>query len=293
MLNGSAPHGDSDCKVRFAYKFPNKVNPTSVNYLASLPALAVFLVASQVCFAQPQFEVASIKRNVSPDRNSTWRTTPGGRFTGENINLVFLLMTAYKIRDSQVSGAPGWFESEKYDILAKGEGNPNPDQLMKMLQALLLDRFKLKYHWIAKQLPVYALVPAKNGIKLKESKEGSCQDAGPDQKQAPPDQPQQAWCGTYFSRRNQLEGTRITMAQFIAALEFQLDRPVIDKTRLTVPFDVHLEWTPEETAADGPTDIPGPSIFTAVQEQLGLKLESQKGPVNTLVIDYIEKPGEN
>ncbi len=126
--------GTSGCRTRFAYKFPNKVNPTSGNYLASLPVLAVLLFASQVCLAQPQFEVASIKPNVSPERNSTWRTTPGGRFTGENINLMFLLMTAYKIRDTQISGAPAWFQSEKYDILAKGEGSPNQDQLMNMLR---------------------------------------------------------------------------------------------------------------------------------------------------------------
>jgi uncharacterized protein (TIGR03435 family) len=258
-----------------------------------LALLSFFLLVAPVAWpAEPQFEVASIKPNVSTERNSTWRFTPGGHFAGENISPKFLITTAYSIRDFQISGAPGWIDSEKYDILAKGEGNPSPEQIRTMLQGLLRDRFKLKYHRVMKQAPVYSLVAAKSGIKLQESKEGSCIVSGPDQKPSRPDEPAPAFCGTYYSRRNQVEGNRITIAQFIAALEFQVDRPIIDKTGFALAFDVHLQWTPDESTVDS-SDGVDPSIFTALQEQLGLKLESRKGPVQTLVIDHIEKPGEN
>ena len=140
-----------------------------------LPAFLVIL--SQVCAGQMQFEVASIKPNISPDRNSLWHITPGGRFTGEHVNLQFLITTVFHIRDSQIAVAPAYLESEKYDIVAEGEGNPNHEQLLTMLQGRLLDRSKLKYHWVTKQLPVYALVPAKNGIKLKAAQKESCEVA--------------------------------------------------------------------------------------------------------------------
>jgi uncharacterized protein (TIGR03435 family) len=227
-------------------------------------ALIALVIASNVVSAQTQFEVASIRPNLSPDRSGTWRFTEGGRFTGENIPLVFLLMTAYRLRDSQISGAPGWAETEKYDIVAKGEGNPSEDQVMTMLQGLLADRFKFKYHMAVKKDPVYAMVPAKTGIKVKPSKEPA---------------------GKWFTHRNQVDATGVTMKQFAVAIASALDRPVLDKTGFLQTFDAHLEWDPEGTE--------GPSIFTAIQEQLGVKLEAQKGPVQMLVIDHIEKPGEN
>lgn len=248
--------------------------------------LLAVLIASQVWPAEPVFEVASIKPNTSPDRNSTWRIAPGGRFTGENVPVVFLVMTAYRLKDFQISGLPGWTESAKYDIDAKGEGNPSEEHLFAMLKGLLAERFKLKYHMTTKEGPVYALVPAKNGIRLHESKEGPCiadDPANPDRR----------LCGTWFTRGGQIDVKRVTMAQFADALTGQLDRPVIDRTGFSKTFDTHLEWSPTDVSPDAPGDNVGPSIFTAIQEQLGLKLEARKGPVETLVVDYIEKPGEN
>jgi uncharacterized protein (TIGR03435 family) len=244
---------------------------------------------AQVQPAPPQFEVASIRPNRSADRGGTWRFAPGRRFTGENIPLKFLLTTAYQLKESQISGIPSWADSEKYDIVAKGEGSPSQDQMIAMLQGLLADRFKLKYHQVAKELPVYALVVAKGGIKLQESKEGSCVVPGPGDALIEPGQRSPNFCGTYFWRRNQVAGTRITMSQLIVALDGQLDRPLIDKTGLSGVWDVHLVWSPD----DAPDDNAGPSIYTALQEQLGLRLEATKGAVPVLVIDHIERPSEN
>jgi uncharacterized protein (TIGR03435 family) len=161
--------------------------------------------------------------------------------------------------------------------------------MIAMLQGLLADRFKLKYHQVAKELPVYALVVAKGGIKLQESKEGSCVVPGPGDAPIEPGQRSPNFCGTYFWRRNQVDGTRITMSQLIVALDGRLDRPLIDKTDLSGVRDVHLTWNPD----DGPNDDAGPSIYTALQEQLGLRLEATKGAVPVLVIDHIERPSEN
>jgi uncharacterized protein (TIGR03435 family) len=233
-------------------------------------SVIILVIALQAAFAQTRFEVASIRPNVSADRNSTWNFGEGGRFAGENIPPRFLIMTAFRLRDFQVSGLPGAFENEKYDIVAKAEGNPSEDQAMTMLQGLLADRFKFKYHKTTKTSPVYVLTAAKarhSGepeIKAQASKEQN---------------------GTWFTRRNQIDAKGVGMAQFAIALSSQLDRPVLDKTRFTQNFDAHLDFDPEGT--DGPT------IFTALQEQLGMKLTAGKGPVEILVVDHIEKPSEN
>lgn len=160
---------------------------------------------------------------------------------------------------------------------------------MAMLQGLLADRFKLTYYHVTKELPVYALVFAKNGIKLRESKEGSCVVPGQGDPLAAAGQRPPDFCGTYFARRNQIDGTRITMSQLVVALYSQLDRPLIDKTGLSGVWDVHLVWSPD----DAPDDDAGPSIYTALQEQLGLRLEATKAAVPVLVIDHIERPSEN
>ena len=246
-------------------------------------------IDAQLQPASPQFEVASIKPNKSADLGGTWRVAPGGRFTGENIPLKFLLTTAYHLKESQISGIPGWTESEKYDIVAKGEGNPTQEQMIAMLQGLLGDRFKLTYHQVTRELPVFTLVVAKNGIKLRESGEGSCVVPGADVPPVAPGQRPPDFCGTFFARRSRIDGTRITISQLIVALDTQLDRPLIDKTGLTGAWDVHLVWSPD----DGPDNDTGPSIYTALQEQLGLRLEATKGPVPVLVIDHIERPSEN
>jgi len=227
-----------------------------------------------------QFEEASIKPSDPNARDFRLRVDPGGRIAATGITLQVLIQWAYDVRDFQIEGVQGWFNSGHYDITTVGGGDTRPDDLKPMMQNLLADRFKLAFHSATKEVPVYALTVAKSGPKLNAS-------------------------ASEFSRmsidRGQLHALKWTMAKFAADLSRQLGRTVVDRTELAGTYDFKLEWTPDETQpramAEPGTPVsaatPGPSIFTALQEQLGLKLESTKGPVEILVIDHAEKPSEN
>jgi len=246
-----------------------------------------------------QYEVASIK----PNKYSSHMLGLGfwiERFTATGVTLQGLIREAYEVEDNQISGAPAWLDSERYDIEAKADKSV-ADELQKlsfdqrlveyrrMLQALLGDRFQLTLHRETKELPVYALVIAKKGPRLQETHPG---DNDP--------------TGMTFGR-GLLKGEGVPIALLVRHLSQQrLGRPVLDKSGLTGKYDFTLQWTPEENRApmfkgtrdggqgpDSPPDSSGPSIFTAIQEQLGLRLESQKGPVEVLVIDHVERPSEN
>jgi len=198
------------------------------------------------------------------------------------------LATAYQVRDFQISGVPGWIDSERYDIEAKADGKTGPKQMAEpMLQALLQERFKLKVHRETKELPIYVLTVAKSGLKIQPAKEGSCVTPEPG-KPAAPGQRQSAFCGFHVIGRGRYDATYTTAPALATDLSVLLRRTVVDETALTEAFDVHLRFAPE----DAP-DSNSPSIFTTVQEQLGLKFESGKGPVEVLVIDQVEKPSEN
>jgi uncharacterized protein (TIGR03435 family) len=214
-----------------------------------------------------------------------------------------------------VEGGPGWIDSDRYQIAAKAEGTPGQDMMRgPMLQALLEDRFGLKVHRESREVPAYALTVAKNGAKLQPFQEGSCMmlDFAKPLVMPPPGTP---FCALAMRKRkassvdwNVKGGTLDDLAQ---ALGVDLDRIVINKTGLAGKFDFHLEFAVDETTAGlnalrvGPgaeSAFPqptasdptgGPSIFTAIQEQLGLKLESAKGPREFVVIDRVEKPSEN
>jgi uncharacterized protein (TIGR03435 family) len=173
----------------------------------------------------------------------------------------------WRVRDFQIIGGPAWVNSEGFDIEAKGDHSASDAQLGQMVQSLLADRFKLALHRETRQLPVYALVVAKNGPKIRESTAARPGMAG---------------------GPGQLDAQKISLQVFTQTLGRQLDHPVLDQTGLTGRYDFKLNWSPDESDATG-----GPSIFTAVQEQLGLKLETQTGPVEVLVIDHAEKPSDN
>jgi uncharacterized protein (TIGR03435 family) len=161
--------------------------------MMAMPKALIAIVLSSLALAQqPSFEVATIKPNKSAENNSTWRSGDNGRFSGENIPIKFLIMTAFKLKESQIGDLPKWTESEKYDIEAKATGKTSQDQMFSMLQDLLHDRFNLRYHRAKKTMSVYMLVAAKGGVKAKESKEEPC--------------PADMMCGSVFSRRNQIEG---------------------------------------------------------------------------------------
>jgi uncharacterized protein (TIGR03435 family) len=192
-----------------------------------------------------------------------------GHLTLTSSTLAGLVTWAYSVKDYQVLAAPSWFRSDRYDVNAKAHGAPDLAHLKLLLQALLAERFHLTLHKETRQLPVYALTVESRGPKMKPA-------PGP----VPPE-PQIT--GRSNATHKELTGQHATVAQLIQSLSRDMDRPVVDHTSLTGTYDFKLGWTPD--AAD-PTGI---SIFTAIKEQLGLKLESAKGPVEVLVIDRAER----
>ena len=271
----------------------------------------LFVISSDSEFAQndahPEFEVASIKPAAPGARGIFIRPIAGG-VTITNMPLKELIVLAYRIQPFQISGGPPWLNSVNYDISAKSETPPKRGEIPLMLQALLADRFQLTIRRTTKELPIYALVMARKdgklGPSLTESKEGSCTEPDPSKALPPPEpgNPHALPCGGMMMQPRSLKGVSLAVAQLAPLLSRMLGRTVVDKTGLTGKFDVSLEWTPDETQAaqlppgtssPPPSDDAGPSIFTAIQEQLGLKLESQKGPVEIFVIERAEKPSEN
>lgn len=223
---------------------------------------------------EQQFEVATIKPNRSGGDGTTINIFPGGRFVATNVNLKTLVMSAFGVRDFQVTGGPGWVDGEAYDVSAKAREGTHLDdaELRPLLQALLVDRFKLKFHHEVKQLPVYSLVVAKTGPKL-----------------APHTGPSGPSGRTLFSSgKATMSATAAPISALAENLGQAVGRTVLDKTGLQGLFDFTLEWVPDQTAASD-----GPSIFTALQEQLGLKLEAARGPGDVIVIDSAEKASEN
>ena len=254
----------------------------------------------------PAFEVVSVKPNKSDSGMIRVMSKPDG-YSATNISLKMLVQGAYGIREDLISGAPSWADSARFDIDAKVAGSDvdalkklSPEQRRLVLQPLLADRFKLKVHTETKQLPVYELVLAKGGSKLKEANPGDTYAKGI----KGPDGVGRG--GMMRVGRGQLTAQAVPMTSLANLLSQQLHRTVIDKTGLTGKYDLELNWTPDQGSdpmfkgtdgspqrADAAPDTSGPSIFTALQEQLGLKLQSAKGPVETLVIDHVEMPSEN
>jgi len=255
----------------------------------------------------PEFEIASIKPNKSHTEGGRMMFTPDG-LAATDTSLQVLLQVAYGVGSDQIIGAPKWITSNTYDIQAK-VGSSSIEELRKlsrdqqklMLRPLLVDRFRLKFHYEIKQLPIYAMIIAKHGLKMREAKPG---DTYPNGVQMPG-----GGAGVLWLEFNQLTGQAIPMTDLSRVLSRQLGRTVIDKTGLSGKYDFTLKWATDDQSAAVPNAPQGdqqgstsgpvteesaaPSIFTAVQEQLGLKLESQMGPVQVLVIDHIEEPAGN
>lgn len=223
------------------------------------------------------------------------RPAPGGRFTAENVPLSTLMMLAYNIKEFQIDGGPSWISSSRYDITAEAGQNTTMDQTWEMVRKLLEDRFHLTVHRERKVGTVFELRPAKNGIRLPATREGSCV---PVSANTPPPQPGVGilLCGNFEIGKGQISVLGAQMIQLVQALTNVVDHPVLDKTGLTGAFDVHLKYVPDDAATDGAQaadDLSRSSIFTALQEQLGLVLQSSKGPIDMLVIDHVERPSVN
>lgn len=275
-------------------------------------ALSTFLlVSSSAAVAQqsvPQkFEVASIKRSA-PDAHWGYDVGRGRRAVFNDFLVRELIQFAWHTQIFRIVHEPEWLETEHYDIQATTEGRATEDEVRIMLRALLAERFRLSLRPETRQMPVYKLVPAKGGSKLTPAKEGACL---PLEKYPSPQPPSENLvppvCGVRQRLRSDANGapvmrlqeTGATLADFARQLGGLLDRQVDDDSGISGVFDFSLEYAPDSHLA-GRLNVGGqsadssvPELFTALNEQLGLRLVAGKGPVEVLVIDHIERPSEN
>ncbi len=235
--------------------------------------------------ANPAFEVATIKPS-DPARPGKLFTTRGSEVITINTSLSDIIMTAYGLHARQITDAPAWLESEKYDITGRPDtpGQPNVEQMKVMLQKLLADRFQLKFHRDKKELSVYALTVLKGGPKFSKSTRD------------PNSLPGLFFTGPLMS----LNVTNATMAEVAGVLQTILEKPVVDQTALTEKYDFVVRFTPDPGQFPGVGGAPPvesgdepPDLFTAIQQRLGLKLDSTKAPADVIVIDHVTKPSEN
>lgn len=236
--------------------------------------------------ARPSFDVVSVKPSQSDSRSSSMHGTPDGVIITSSLRR--MIVSAFNLHDFQVSGGPDWVATSTFVVTAKNDA-PDPDaskmtqqerqaqfdKRMQELQSMLMDRFQLKCHMTTKEMPVYQLVQAKGGAKLKETtaeeaRKGSLSTTGRN--------------GVMHAKGSGLTGARIA-----DLLGNEVDRLVVDKTGLTGSYDLTMDWVHDSPAGSAETPS-GPTVFTALEEQLGLKLEPVKGPVPLLVIDGVEKP---
>jgi uncharacterized protein (TIGR03435 family) len=275
--------------------------------------LIVFLAFATPVHAQtpdaPAFEVASVRENTSSETRRRIEVLPGGQFNAINMTLREILSIAYPTEGgrfrhaNQLVGGPGWIESARFDIIAKVEGTRGVDtnkpgfaasaadreaveRARLMLRNLLAERFKLRLHVETRQMPIYQLVMAKSTGELGPDFKKATTDCMEEWKrQGRPDARALACGSMQGARVGRMTGYAVEMGPLVADLYNWTGRLVVDRTGLTGRFDLTLNWAPE-----GTTDTDAPSIFTAVQEQLGLKLEPATGPVEVLVIDSAERP---
>ena len=256
-------------------------------------AMVVLVVSGAVVFAQApvarpkfdSFEVATVKRSDPDERSRLLMMEGDHRFIGKNFTLKLLIAAAYDLNPVEISGGPEWVGSEHFDIVALTPGDVRPTRMeqMTMLRGLLTERFRLAFHREAKEFSIYELQVAKGGAKLKASA-------------AAADVPPVVGPGVVYPQKIVMPGRNASMADLVAVMQRAiLDRPVVDKTGLTGRYDFDLVWAPDETQFGGgvpvaSADAPSPPLFTAMQEELGLKLEATRGMVQALVVDKVERP---
>jgi bla regulator protein blaR1 len=260
----------------------------------------------------PKFEVATVKpTKADEDRTMMMFTADGISIHG--VPMKMLVREAFGIEDDRILNQPAWFKN-RYDIEAKVDAEDAPklkdmkmDQRRQMMLPLLEERFNLKYHHENRELPMYALVVAKSGLKMKASApddppkaDVASKPEGEDTK----DKPRLGRHSLMMNGRGHLESTGTGIPFLVHVLSSQLGRTVVDKTGLTGNYDYTLQWTPDDVGTpmggdagpgkgDVSPDAGGPTLLTALEEQLGLKLESRKGTVDVIVIDHIDTPSDN
>ena len=258
------------------------------------------------------FDVASVKPNKTGGRRVSVVSEPGGRFTMTNVPAQLMLVIAYQLQPYQIVGAPSWLQSEHYDLIAKApDGRPaasggtaGPGPLQFMLRNMLADRFKLKVHTETREMPIYALVLSRGDGKLGPKLQPStveCGAPGSGRGAASPsgglsleNLPSCSILATAAS----VGGKGLPLTQLASNLSQRVGRTVVDRTGLTGRYDFLVEYTPDPPAGAAPpggppADPDRPSVYAALQEQLGLKLDAQRGAVDVLVVDAIQRPTED
>jgi uncharacterized protein (TIGR03435 family) len=243
---------------------------------------AILAVAASLAFAQaPEISVVSIKPS-DPGTNSMGNRFPPGRFTFTGYSLMSLIESAYSVKEYQILDAPGWMSSERWNLEGELTQPVSMFSYPQLLQPVLADRYHLKIRRETRTMPIYSLVIAKGGLKLKLAAEDAKQ-------------------GTRYG--NMIVGERYDIRRLAFDLTGNLNMPVVDKTGLTGIYDMNLKWTPDPARpafgdVRDPADLPAPDpsrpeIFTAIKEQLGLELKAEKGPIDVIVIDHVERPTPN
>jgi uncharacterized protein (TIGR03435 family) len=264
-----------------------------------MKTLALIAILGTVTVAQaPAFDAVSIKINTSGEQNSQFGGRPGG-IQVRNNTLRSIIRNIWNLNGLQIVGGPPWIDDTRFDILATAAGNPNRDQMISMAKTMMADRFKLVVHTETRPIPVYALVLARPdgqlGPNLRRSSLTNCNPATPPAPGTPPppappplagvDIPA---CGTN-TNSGILRAGGVRLDAFTRNMANAAGRIIVDKTGLTGPFDMILRFNPDPNNPS--SDLP--TLFAAVQEQLGLKFEAQTAPTEVLVIDSAEKPTEN
>lgn len=263
--------------------------------------MALILASASGQESRLTFEAASVKANPSLAVRHVLLPPVGGRLSTRTAPLRLLIQNAYGVQSFQISGGPDWMDSSGFDIEATAAGNPARAQVWLMLRSLLEDRFALKVHRETQVRPVYDLTAAKGGLKLAKATEGECVSTPPAPGQRPPGPCGYATVAFEPAAGLDVEGRQVGIAELIQTLAGILQRPIVDKTGFAGKFDVTLRFAyeadvtvgvadPWRGAADGSGNAP---IVAGLQQQLGLKLDASKGPVEVLVVDRAERPTQN
>jgi len=243
-------------------------------------AFATLLLTMPLVGQVLEFEVATVKPNISGSTRSGTSVPPRGRFEGTNVTVVQLLQAAYDVRDFQLSGGPDWIRRDRFDVIGKTPDTAPPDRIPDMLRALLADRFKLVAHRESREQSIYALTLARADGKPPASLiVVDCEE-------------RPGYCGNTSTNEangsGTVKGSGMTMKQLAEWAGNRVDRAVVDRTGLPGNYDFEMRYASARLGAAAPPDMP--SLFTALQEQLGLRLENARGPVEFVVIDRVERP---
>jgi len=241
--------------------------------MPKMKIFTIFLLGAGLMLAAPSFEVATVRRS-SPDMGMGDRESfQGGFLRMGNVTLKQIIRYAYGISETQIFGGPKWMDEYRFDIVGKAEDQTNRESLLAMLQPLLVERFHLTLHHETRTVAGYALEIAKSGIKAPVSD----QTGGPSSN----------------TSQTSITARAFPMSTLAIRLALVVQRPVVDFTGEKRVFDINLKWSPDGMQGGGSASTELPTLFTALEEQLGLKLEARKVPVDAIVVDAAELPGEN